>query len=153
MMNWHSFNETLIGSYMELMDKIIDTKNIELRIRSYVDDNKLTFSFPPQTKLHEMRETVKKGLMTWNELLRLTGGELSIEKCFFSTTTHRIDSWGNIYLDKEGHDKTLEVKLQSTTERVQCVPSAKGNRLLGVRMSAVGNFNDEYDYRLSHQMR
>ena len=46
-------------------------------------------------------------------------------------------------------EKPLVVSMNGETKRVENVPPNKGNRLLGVRMSATGKFDDEFRFRIS----
>ena len=149
MFNWHHINETLIKTYLEIMNNKFESDNVSLTVKSFVDDNKLMYAFEGETPLNNINNIVKTGLLLWNKLLRLTGGELSIEKCFFSIIRFKMDYYGNVRhqpLDKE--ETKINVDIHHQNFNIHQVSPTKGNRLLGVRISGTGNFSDEYGYRL-----
>ena len=149
MFNWHSVNETLIKTYMDIMLKKIDKEEVSLTVQSFVDDNKLMFAFKGDTPMLNIYNIIKSGLLVWNKLLRLTGGELSIEKCFFSVISYSFDYYGNARQKLPIDDNMgINVDIHDRNYDIAQVRPDKGNRLLGVRLSGTGNFDDEYYFRL-----
>ena len=153
--NWHSFNEAIIESYTNLMN--IDKYKYEkdYHVKSFVDDNKLLFDFEGDTALSQIKETLLRGIMTWSKLLHFTGGELSIPKCFFSVVMYdqKNDGKTSIVCHND-EEQNLQVQLQNGNQKIQYVNPGNGSRLLGVRMSTSGNFNEEHSFRVkqSHEM-
>ena len=148
MINWHSFNEAIIKSYRKIMSKNKTKKEIDYHVKSFVDDNKLLYDFRAGTTIEEIKSTMRRGISTWSTLLRFTGGELSSPKCFFSIVRYnqRTDGTSRIEYTKE-EDYKLEVSLNNEVKEIQHVKPRNGSRLLGVRISTSGNFNDEYHFR------
>ena len=155
MLNWHIINETFIETYFESMNRKYGRNEVKLTIKSFVDDNKLMFAYHGGTELSRMTEIIREGLLTWNNLLRMTGGELSINKCFFSITSFNMDMYGNVKpITFNEEDVNINVEINNKTSEITQVAPTQGNRLLGVRISGTGNFKDEFEFRLeqSYQM-
>ena len=67
---------------------------IVMWILSYVDDNTIIQGFEHDTTIKEMLETMKACILTWNRLLKLTGGALSLEKCKVLILKWKMNYWG-----------------------------------------------------------
>ena len=69
MFNWHSINETLIMTYMEMMKKKYNNNEVSLTVKSFVDDNKLMFAYDGKESTENIAKIIESGLLLWNRLL------------------------------------------------------------------------------------
>ena len=121
-----------------------------LHVVSYVDDNSLLRSFDPTETASSIVNTVSTELTSWWKLLRVTGGDLALEKCTYSIMKWK---WKGYY-----NDRTLDI-INSDVDKVIVVDQAGGHisirhlhpekaeRQLGIRLSMQGNWNDELQHR------
>ena len=148
MVNWHSFNEAIIKSYKNTMELNKTKYENDYHVKSFVDDNKLLYDFKAGTTLEEIKCTMRRGIETWSRLLNFTGGELSSPKCFYSVVQYKQKTDGTSKIvHNVDDDYDLKVSLHDGSHDIQHVEPRSGLRLLGVRMSTSGNFNDEFKYR------
>ena len=162
---WHGFTEAMHTAYKQLMPGCTissPTGSIKFvqHLLSFVDDNKMFFSFPPEMTTTEALNRCSKGLQIWQTLLNITGGALELSKCALTLTIYNFDKAFH------GRNRTPGLPTLQTTEMTEgtckvTIPNSngrevnikrqepnKGTKLLGVRAAADGNFKDEYDHRL-----
>ena len=60
-------------------------------IMSFIDDNKITMNFEVETKIQRIYESIRKGVQCWREILRITDGELELEKSFIGEVNKCFD--------------------------------------------------------------
>ena len=151
MINWHSFNEAIIKSYKMYMNGTrIEQHEVEFNVRSFVDDNKLIFKFKGGSGTDDIIETLKRGLSTWSTLLKYTGGELSLPKCYYSIGMSQYDKYGQAIQQQHTEDVQILSMRQSDGKEyeIQRINEKKGTKLLGVYISVDRNCNDEYENKL-----
>ena len=56
-------------------------ERIKYWILSYVDDNTIVRTFENGETMEHILASLKASLLEWNELLQITGGNLSLSKC------------------------------------------------------------------------
>ena len=98
-MGWLVILLIMIKAYRKFSPgaSIIDplgNNSFDLHVVNYVDDNSLLRSFSPQTTLNTIFEILSRELMSWWKLLRVTGGDLALEKCTYSIMRWR---WSGFY--------------------------------------------------------
>ena len=139
--------------------KIVDPYGLysfSLHVISYVDDNSLLRSFPPNTSWPDIFTTVSNELTSWWKLLRITGGDLALEKCTYSVMAW---TWDGIYntrklLRKENIPGDVRVTPNGEDPiTIQCIDSNTAERQLGFRLSMDGNWDDEFEFRCSQMKR
>ena len=85
----------------------ISKEAIKYWILSYVDDNTIVKTFKSNTTIEEILQSMKKSLLEWNELLKITGGALSLGKCKVSILMWKKNCWGIKYPDLENNTEQL----------------------------------------------
>jgi hypothetical protein len=163
--NWQSHNDPMILAFQDLCKSCIMATPDQLKklyqwMVSFVDDNKLLMNFGPLTPRAQIYESMKKGVKTWRDILRITGGDLELSKTWIGILSFKYDTYtgkhmgkNSVYkagvprlVDSNSYNDTITMD-DDTTFR-ELTPD-QGLRLLGVRMSLSGSFTDEYKYRLN----
>ena len=105
-----------------------------------------------ETSLPHCRRT----LQLWQNLLHVSGGDLSLAKCSFGTLQFRFEYHraGDRAVIKENEENQGGISLQPFLQRLPRVPLKrlavkKGERYLGIRITIDGNWEDEFRYRLA----
>ena len=87
---WHGHNELLCEVYSKLikgcriMNPVGDIDFVQWLL-SFVDDNKMLTSYPPDVDHMEIMTTCRDSLQLWDEiLLNITGGALELKKCLLT---------------------------------------------------------------------
>ena len=164
--NWQSHNDPMILTFQDLCNACEmttpDQKETLLQwMISFVDDNKILMNFQPCTPFATIYEAMKRGVKTWREVLRITGGELELEKTWigmllFDYNTFTGKHMGKHSLYRAGVPRLVNsnnVQQEIVLENGICevtfreLEPNQGLRLLGVRMSLSGSFQDEFEYR------
>ena len=85
---------------------------IEYWVVSYVDDNTIVKSFANGTSIDQMIQSTKQSLIEWHGLLRLTGGDLALEKCKISILCWKKHGyWGDYTMvTKKENNITIQIK-------------------------------------------
>ena len=162
--NWHGHNETLIAMYnktqpgcrMTSPDNIL---TIVQNVISFVDDNKLMWSFPVATTLVEAMWLCTASINFWSRSLEITGGKLEPKKSKmqFLTFDFNTYSYSKHYpnrgapIMKKTAEQNRECVLYGSTadERwpIEKIEPYRGRKLLGVQLAADGNCTDEFKAR------
>ena len=161
--NWHSHNETIISAYKEFHPGITmttpgGTTTVDQHVVSFVDDNTLLDDCSPDVTPEEMFRQAAAILGTWQILMWITGGAVELPKCYLSLMAYDFDTYS---LKKHGRQRGIPILKTvealpgdctltadgGTKVTIQKVQPTTGHRLLGVRLAADGNFNDEYTHR------
>ena len=164
--NWQSHNDPMILTFQDLCKACAmstpDQSDTFLQwMVSFVDDNKILMNFQPCTPIAAIYNAIKHGVKTWKDILRITGGELELEKTWIGMLTFAYDTYSGKHMGKHSlyragvprlvdstkneHKIILDHGLCDVTFR-ELAPD-QGLRLLGVRMSLSGSFQDEFVYR------
>jgi len=77
-------------------------------ILSFVDDNKILFSFDQTETCEAILHECQRGLQTWDKLLNITGGTVEIRKCMLSLMLYRFDTY-HYRNSRPGEPKMLRV--------------------------------------------
>jgi len=93
-------------------------------------------------RLHQRAQTI---LTTWVELLRSTGGEISIEKSFWTICARWESKKGKLIPELPTIPRDLKVDDRPYPLR----PPTTCERYLGVRVGISGEMEEEYKYRLA----
>ena len=161
--NWHSHNVTLLLAFKQffagctITDPAQRIDAVQQWIPSFVDDNKILFSFDQTDTCEAILHECQRGLQTWDKL-NITGGAVEIQKCMLSLMLYRFDTY-HYRNPRPGEPKMLSVNDtpgqcsdQSTNMPhailIQRQDPSTGGRLLGVRMAPDGSFTSEFQYRL-----
>lgn len=54
---------------------------------SYIDDNKIFINFDAKTAIQQIYNEIQKGVITWRDILWITGGELELDKTWIGILT------------------------------------------------------------------
>jgi hypothetical protein len=118
--------------------------SLTTHIISYVDDNTLVQFFGDGSSMYQILKELNLCISRWHEILRITGGDLALEKCTFC-----IMKWkwikGKAVLETPTSDPG-ELRVKGTT--ISRLSPSEGTRVLGVRLAMDGTFQDEYKFRL-----
>ena len=94
-------------------------------------------------------------LQAWQNLLHVSGGDLSLPKCSYGTLQFQFGYHknGDVAKIKTNEENPGQISLQPLQQRLPRVPLKRlsvtaGERYLGIRISIDGNWNDEFQYRL-----
>jgi len=162
--NWHGHNETLLLAFKTffagctISDPVQSIAAVQQWILSFVDDNKILFSFDQTATCEAILLECQRGLQTWDTLLKITGGAVEIRKCMLSLMLYRFDTY-HFRNSRPGEPKMRSVNdtpgqcsVQPTNMPhaipIQRQDPSTGGRLLGVRMAPDGSFTNEFQYRL-----
>ena len=120
---------------------------------SYVDDNTIVVGFEDKTTRLEILTTLQNNLKSWRNLLRLTGGDIDVEKSKWCAMRWiYCTNWGIPKIDSAQNFKG-RVGLVNTTQgnaETQYLGRLEPNeaeRVLGVRLPLDGNMKPEFDFR------
>ena len=129
----------------------ITKEAIKYWILSYVDDNTIVRNFKSNTTTEEILDSLGKSLLEWNELLNITGGALSLNKCKVSILTWRANYWGIKNPDSGKEDETIYIPSETTGNRkdpLERISPCNAERILGLRLPILGTMNSELEYRI-----
>ena len=161
--NWHSHNKTIIATYAEFHPGIdISTPDgrttVNQNVMSFVDDNNLNDACKPTATTKEMHSQATQSLGSWQKIMTLTGGAVELPKCYLSFMAYNFNTYS-----LRQHGRQQGVSILKTVEElpgtckwrdddgklveVHKVQPNAGQRLLGVRFAADGNFCDEFVFR------
>ena len=121
-----------------------------IHLVSYVDDNSLLRSFQNGLSIEKMFQIMSNEVTAWWNLLRITGGDLALEKCTYSLMSWK---WSGYYNERElvtgDHTSTITV-VKSPTSQVSLrkVDPTTAERQLGFRLTMEGSWTDEFEFRL-----
>jgi hypothetical protein len=135
------------------MTHVLGWLHLQLWLVSYVDDNTLLRTFPIGTPATTVIRDLTKMMRHWHRLLKITGGDLCLEKCKLS-----ILSWNNTNLWGLPSISTLEefpgcVSMDNTHQDhqeqvdLERIEPWQGERILGVRIPIHGTMTEELTYR------
>ena len=161
--NWQSHNDPMILTFQDLchactLATLDQTTILRQWMVSFVDDNKLLMNFRPETAAAVLYDAMKKGVTTWRDILRITGGDLELEKTWIGILTFDFNTYTGKHMGKHARyragvprivdSNTLpqEIIMDDNTQFRELTPD-QGLRLLGVRMSLSGDFQDEFLHR------
>ena len=122
-----------------------------MHVVSYVDDNSLLRSFDGAENLAQICNTISSELTSWWKLLRITGGDLALEKCTYSIMHWK---WTGLYNDRklvviEDSQATVQVATsEDKTVTLRQIAPHTAERQLGFQVSMDGNWNDEFTFRV-----
>ena len=122
-------------------------------IVSYVDDNTLLRSFEPTDTMATIFKVLRQELSVWQQLLQITGGDLSLGKCTVSIMHWKWQGWAGIPTMTTG--KTCKGTIETTsvideTQQLQSIRRIKpweAERQLGIRLPMSCSFESELQYR------
>jgi hypothetical protein len=118
--------------------------SLTLYIISYVDDNTLIQEFFNTQTMQYILKGLQTCIMRWHNILKITGGNLALEKCAYCIMKWR---WYHGIVTLETIDTEAgELLVNGTT--IRRLNPDKGTRVLGVRLAMDGTFKDEFQYRL-----
>ena len=121
-----------------------------LHVVSYVDDNSLLRSFDASEELYTIGQVVSREITSWWNLLRITGGDLALEKCTYSVMKWKWSGYANTRELLTPDEMNCSVSVQRDDGEqilLRCLDPGKAERQLGIRLSMEGNWNDEYKHR------
>ena len=121
-------------------------------VASYVDDCNSLINvlrserhLSPEHKLDRLHQRAQAILNTWVELLRSTGGEISIEKSFLTTCARWESKRGKLIPKLPTIPRDIRVNDQPYPLR----PPTTCERYSGVRVGISGEMDEEYKFRLA----
>jgi hypothetical protein len=117
--------------------------SLALFIISYVDDNTLVQSFNQTQTMPSILSQLQFCLTRWHNILKITGGDLALEKCTFCILKWK---WRGAFATLETIHTSPGILRVDNTEIKRLEPN-RGTRVLGVRMAMNGSFQDELIYR------
>ena len=164
--NWQGHNDPMILTFEKLCRPCsLATPDGRDRLRqwivSFVDDNKIMMNFDVDATVQQIYRDISTGIKTWRDILRITGGELELDKSYIGILSFNFDTFKSEYMGKHSHHKVGVPLLVSSAEHEETVTLDQGGRkiilqelepdeglrLLGIRMSLSGDFSDEFYYR------
>jgi hypothetical protein len=110
-----------------------------------VDDNTLIQQFYNTQTMSSILNGLRECIVRWHNILKITGGDLALEKCTFCIMKWR---WCQGIASLETIDSEAGV-LSVNGKTIQRLNPDKGTRVLGVRLAMDGTFKDEFEYRLA----
>ena len=128
----------------------ITKEEIMYWILSYVDDNTIVKSFNNNQPIEEILQSMKESLLEWNELLKLTGGALSLPKCKVSVLQWKGNYWGIQKPVTKSNGKTITVpseELGASTKPLERLRPQSAERVLGLRLPMLGTMDSELKFR------
>ena len=148
---WLTLLIVLLASYKELatyatIEDPLELLTFSLYVLSYVDDNSLLTSLDRNWDMTKILPLVESNLLHWRNLLRLTGGDLSIEKCTFS-----LLKW-NHKLQALHTKETMPGTITINNTKLRRIETNTAERQLGIRVPIDGSFHDEYEYRVQRSL-
>ena len=135
---------------VEIIDRITLTILV-FWILSYVDDNTIIQSFHNEATLEVIIDEMRKCIMTWNRLLQLTGGDLSLSKCKVSILKWKQNYWGISFPSSmQDNANTITITHESGTKEdtIERINPWEAERVLGLRIPMTGEMNTELKYRV-----
>ena len=96
--NWQGHNDPMIKTFEQLCQSctLASPSGVDTLIQwmlSFIDDNKLTMNFEVETVIQRIYDAIRHGVQCWRDILRLTGGELELEKSFIGILTFDFDTF------------------------------------------------------------
>ena len=96
--NWQGHNDPMIKTFEQLCQPCTMTSpsGSDALIQwmlSFIDDNKLTMNFEVETVIQRIYDAIRNGVQCWRDILRITGGELELEKSFIGILTFDFDTY------------------------------------------------------------
>ena len=67
---------------------------------SFVDDNKIFMNFKATDTISLMYKEMEKGVKTWRDILRITGGDLQLEKTWIGMLIFNYKTYGSSNMNK-----------------------------------------------------
>ena len=129
----------------------ISQQIVKYWVISYVDDNTIVRSFENSCSEKNMLKELRKNLLHWNEILTMTGGGLSLEKCKVSIMKWKPDFWGRHSCDGHSSNESILIKTKESGENIfklQRLQPDQAEHVLGIRLPMNGIMMQEYNYRL-----
>jgi hypothetical protein len=117
--------------------------SLVLFLISYVDDNTLVQTFDSNATMPSILAQLQFCLKKWHNILKITGGDLALEKCTFCILKWQ---WNGATAKLETIATSPGVLKVDNTE-ITCLEPDRGTRVLGVCMAMNGSFDDELAYR------
>ena len=128
---------------------------------SYIDDNKLFMNFDAKTSIQRIYSEIKKGVITWRDILRITGGELELDKTWIGILAFNYATFSAKYMRQHGvyragmpelinakeHPTNITIEENLVDVTFNELEPDQGHVLLGVRLSLSGSFADEFTFR------
>jgi hypothetical protein len=161
--NWQSHNDPMILTFQDICQRCSmmtpDQQDaFDQWMVSFVDDNKLLMNFHPFSRAEMIYNAMKKGVTTWRDILRITGGDLELDKTWIGILTFDYHTYTGKHMGKHSVYRAGVPKIvdSNTINQSIVMPDGttfrelqpdQGLRLLGVRMALSGSFKDEFDYR------
>ena len=161
--NWQSHNDPMILAFQDLCQPCTMTTphqatKLSQWMVSFVDDNKILMNFQPLATTTEIYDAMKKGVTTWRDILKITGGDLELNKTWigmlaFNYNTYTGKNMGRYSRYRAGVPELVDsntnehsIVMEDDAKFRELTPD-QGLRLLGVRMSLSGSFDDEFEHR------
>ena len=154
---WLGVLMIMLDAYRQMTEGItisnrITGMKIMYWIISYVDDNTILRNFTNGVSIQKILEDMKECLKIWNELLILTGGGLSLDKCKISVMYWKQDFWGRMKIEsKDTTGITINTSQSNTAKEqeytLERISALAAERILGIRLSMSGEMKQEYEYR------
>ena len=120
-------------------------------LTSYVDDNTLVKYFHRKSSLEEILDSMTKSLNEWLNLLRITGGDLSLTKCKITIMKWKKQGWRNQMVLESAKQSPGTVHLKNNTtgemESLERIEPWEAERILGLRLPLTGSMQNELKYR------
>jgi len=134
-------------------------KEIQQWVLSFVDDNNSMQQFEANKPIQDIIDEGTKAIQTWKTILQITGGDLSAEKSIIAAMIFDHNTFKAKRSDKPsgvpriiGPDEytqrcTYDLNNKGCITNIRHAMPNQGMKMLGVRRSMSGNFDDEFDHR------
>jgi hypothetical protein len=126
-----------------IMSDPLSLISLTTHIISYVDDNTLVQSFSPRQSMSSILAELNDCITRWHQILKITGGDLTLEKCTFCIMKWRWKN-GHASLETPASDPG-ELSVMGT--KISHLKPSEGTRVLGIQLAMDGTFKDEYLFR------
>ena len=121
-------------------------------LTSYVDDNTIVRYFDRTCTMESIMRTMAESLSEWMNLLRITGGDLSLGKCKVTVMRWKKTGWRNkmILESKQQAPGTVQIQKEKNSEDVvqlERLEPWQSERILGLRLPLTGSMQAEMKHR------
>lgn len=109
-------------------------------VLGFIDDNNINMSVKCDLSKEQIKRQVEETVGIWGDMLQVTGGSLSKEKCFYYDV--------NGTNDLEDVPTDSHYKMGNEVVTVKGLKGSEAQRYLGVRIGPSGNMDEEADFRM-----
>ena len=116
---------------------------------SFVDDDQLYQNNFKHYTLQYQIHTFISAILSWQRLLKSTGGDLSVDKCLAYIIRFQFNQNGKPTIQKiaDAPGDIILTQDNGTIEEIERLEPDDAERALGVRLAPTGQFNTEFNYR------